>query len=203
MSPAVGSAYPPVYPQSAYTVPAQAATPYQPGFPYAAPPVPPMVARIRLLLLAITILMIPNVALWLYSSILTGPFAEDGSFQEPAFYIALVLTMLIVTIPLATIPTLLSWQVGRGRNWARIVAIVLFGLEGPFCSCFGAVLPFTSLASESATSSPVMDAGLGIFSFVIGALSTAVAIMLFLPPVNRFFREMAQWRRAKAMAPGR
>jgi hypothetical protein len=172
---------------------------YQPGM-LVAPGTPRSISRVRLLLLAISILMIPNVALWLYSSILTGDFAQQGAFDDPTFYIAIACTMLVLAVPLGTVPTVLSWQIGRGRNWARVASIVVFGLVGPFCSCFGLVLPFTSLGGEgAASSSPAMDAGLGIFSLALGVLSVVVAIMLFVPQSNQFFRDMGQWRRAVAV----
>jgi hypothetical protein len=195
MSPA---AYPgtPAFPQSAFTVPPAAG--YQPGV-LVAPGTPSSISRIRLVLLAISILMIPNVALWLYSSILTGDFAQEGAFNDPTFYVAIACTLLLLAVPLGTVPTVLSWQIGRGRNWARIASVVVFGLVGPFCSCFGLVLPFTSLAGNgAASSSPGMDAGLGIFSLALGVLSVVVAIMLFVPASNQYFRNMAQWRRVKA-----
>jgi hypothetical protein len=199
MSPAAGP-YPgtPAFPQSAYAVPPTGG--YQPGA-LVAPGTPRSISRVRLVLLAISILMIPNVALWLYSSILTGDFAQQGAFNEPTFYVAIACTLLVLAIPLGTVPTVLSWQIGRGRNWARIASVVVFGLVGPFCSCFGLLLPFTSLGGEGAASaSPAMDAGLGIFSLALGVLSVVVAIMLFLPQSNQFFRNMGQWRRVKAAA---
>ena len=196
MSPAGAFPGAPAFPQSAYTVPPAAG--YQPGMLFA-PGTPRSISRVRLLLLAISILMIPNVALWLYSSILTGDFAQQGAFDDPTFDIAIVCTMLVVAVPLGTVPTLLSWQIGRGRNWARVASVAVFGLVGPFCSCFGLVLPFTSLGGEgSASASPGMDAGLGIFSLALGVLSVVVAIMLFVPQSNQFFRDMGQWRRARA-----
>jgi hypothetical protein len=197
MSPAAGG-YPgtPAFPQSAYTVPPAAG--YQPGM-FVAPATPRSISRVRLVLLAISILMIPNVALWLYSSILTGDFAQQGAFNEPTFYVAIACTLLLIAVPLGTIPTVLSWQIGRGRNWARIASVVVFGLVGPFCSCFGLLLPFTSLGGQgAASSSPGMDAGLGVFSLALGVLSVVVAVLLFLPQSNQFFRNMAQWRRTRA-----
>jgi hypothetical protein len=197
MSPATGPQ--PAYPQSAYTVP-----PGPAAYQLAAPPTPRSVARVRLMLLALTILLIPNVALWLYSSILTGSFTEDGTLDDATFFFAIACTMLLVAVPLGIVPTVLSWQIGRGRNWSRIVSVALFGLVGPFCSCFGLVLPFTSLGGEgSATASPAMDAALGVFTLALGILSVLVAIMLFLPDANQFFRSMAQWRRARSAMPRR
>jgi hypothetical protein len=159
------------------------------------PPTPRSIARVRLLLLAITILMIPNVALWMYTSILGGAYSSE-EFNDPMTYVGIVGAMIILVVPLGTIPTVLSWQIGRGRNWARIVATVLFVLVGPFCSCFGLFLPFSSIASAegSVSSSPLMDTGLGVFSLALGVLSTLVVINVFLPPSNQFFRAMAHWR---------
>ena len=195
MSPAAGpyGAAPPAYPQSAYTVP--------PGVTMVAQPRPPKsIARVRLTLLAITILMIPNVALWMYSSILGGAYTNE-EFNDPMTYVGIVGAMIIIVVPLATIPTVLSWQIGRGRNWARIVTTVLFVMVGPFCSCFGVFLPFSSLGSEgSVSSSPLMDTGLGIFSLALGVAAVVVVVNLFLPTANRFFRDMAQWRAARAAA---
>jgi hypothetical protein len=201
MSPAAGPApfpAPPAYPQTAYTVPPAAG--YVPPGAYAliAPETPRSVARIRLLLLAISILMIPNVALWMYTSILTGNFS-DQSFSDPTTYLAIAVAMLILIIPLGTVPTVLSWQIGRGRNWARIASVVVFVLIGPFCSCFGVFLPFSRFGVDgSVSTSPLMDAGLGIFSLALGAASIAVVAHLFLPTANQYFRAMAQWRQAKA-----
>jgi len=197
MSPAAGPyAAQPAYPQSAYTVPPGAAAP---GVVMLAQPRPPKsIARVRLILLAITILMIPNVALWMYSSILSGAYADE-SFSDPMTYASIIGAMLILVIPLGTVPTVLSWQIGRGRNWARIVATVLFVMVGPFCSCFGLFLPFSSFGvGGSVSTSPLMDTGLGVFSLALGVTAVLVVVNLFLPTANRFFREMAQWRTARA-----
>jgi hypothetical protein len=209
MSPPAGpSAFgspPPAYPPSAYTVPPGVAAPPPMGGAMLAggqPPIPRSIARVRLLLLALTILMIPNVALWMYSSILSGAYTSE-EFNDPMTYVGIVGAMIILVVPLATIPTVLSWQIGRGRNWARIVATVFFAMVGPFCSCFGLFLPFSSVASAegSVSTSPVMDAALGVFSLALGVISILVVVNVFLPPSNQFFRAMAQWRTARAYPP--
>lgn len=156
-----------------------------------AQPVTPKTIRwVRVLILAITVLMIPNASFYVIGSITAGDQAQDP-FAGLAEWLATICTILLIAVPLVATPTVLSIQIGRGRNWARFVTVVIFSGVGLFCGCFGAFFPFLEFRPDTEPS-PVAKAGIAVFTVVISALLLAVAILLIRPEANAFFRAHKQ-----------
>jgi membrane protease YdiL (CAAX protease family) len=159
-----------------------------------APAMPGIVVRVRVLLLLLTVLLIPAVIAFSYL-IAEDPALSDSDPESQMSFLGYTIAYIVLSIPLAALPPILSRSIGRGRSWARITAIVVLMLQGLFCSCFGlgAPLQITDGQDPALSTAYVF---VGVVSFFFAVISIAVAIMLLMPKSNAFFRGMEQWRLA-------
>ena len=146
---------------------------------------PRIVPRVRLLMLILTILAIPNAALWVSVAV-----AESSdSLRDPFTWVAAIAVFLLLSVPLAVVPTVLSAQIGRGRSWARVTAIVVLTTQGLLCGLFGTAFPIgVATGVQRGTTSTVLNVSLGLSLSLIGLVSLIVAVMLLLPRAGQYFR---------------
>jgi hypothetical protein len=149
------------------------------------------------------ILMIPTVAFYAYGSVTAGTNERGSAHTDPSYWMATAVMVLMTGIPLAAIPTAGFKLIGQGRNWARVTLAVLLGAEGILCGCYGAIFPSLPFSSETRPSSPLVLYGIAVSTVVMALISIAVAVILFLPQSNAYFRAAAIYRAAKRRAgPG-
>jgi hypothetical protein len=150
----------------------------------AAVAVPPIVSRIRLLLLILTLLSIPAAALWVSVAV----SESSQPLQDPVTWIAAIVLFLLLSVPLAVMPTVLSAFIGRGRAWARITAIFVLTTEGLSCGPFGFGFPIgVATGVQRGTTSTLLNVSLGLSVGLIGTVSLVVAFMLLLPRTGKYF----------------
>jgi hypothetical protein len=148
------------------------------------------------------------------SSLFTAIEAADSSgsgTQLPTselkdFILAIAIVVGIVAV---LIWLWLAWKNRAGRNWARVVATVLFGL-----SCLGlpelltgghlATVPSTFTAADGATiampplAQPVWLIAAGVVNWLLGL---AVIILLWQRAASRYYDAVSLSRRRPAYAP--
>jgi hypothetical protein len=148
-----------------------------------------MVLGVRLLLLVLTVLAIPNAGLWIFAAVARDETPD--SLRDPVTWIALVIAFLILSMPFAVVPTVLSVFIGRGRSVARVTAVVLLTSQGLCCGLIGAAFPAgVAVGAESGSGSTTLDLILGGSLLVVALISVIAAIMLVLPSSNAYFRAM-------------
>jgi hypothetical protein len=181
----------PAPPPAAYGLPPLAYGP--PPLAYGPPPLaygpPRIVVRVRLLLLVLTALAIPNAGVWVFAAVARDETAD--SLRDPVTWIALVIAFLILSVPFAVVPTVLSVFIGRGRSVARVTAVVLLTSQGLCRGLIGAAFPAgVAVGAESGSGSTTLDLTLGGSLLVVALISVIAAIMLVLPSSNAYFRAM-------------
>ena len=150
--------------------------------------------RVQVLLLLLTVLLIPAVIIFSYL-IAEDPTLSESDPENQLSFVGYTIVYLLCSIPLAAGPPVLSRFIGRGRNWARVTAVVVLMMQGLFCSCFGLGAPLQISDAQD----PALSGGyvaVGVLSFAFAVVSIAAAIMLLMPKSNAFFRSMEQWRLA-------
>jgi hypothetical protein len=212
------------YPQSGIPGPGPAYGRY-PASGYGQPPAPPserprpLVIAVWLMYVAAVIEIVYAVAegQWLasyMSSLLTALEAADTSgsgTQLPTSEIKeLILgAVIVVGVVAALIWLWIAWKNRAGRNWARIVATVLFAL-----SCLGlpelltggrlSTMPSTLPAADGATIAvPPLDVpawliAAGVVNWLFGL---AIIILLWQPAANRYYEAVSLSRRRPAYPP--
>jgi len=167
------------------------------------PRTPGIIVRVRLLLVVLSILTAVSVALLFYvSQVEYGADTTDESTAAVSF-VAFAAAFLIFATPLSLIPVLLSVFIGRGRNWARISAVVLLLTQAVSCSCLGAFLPFlpaSTAPDATGEKSLAGNIGLGVLGIAIAVVSVVASVMLLKSDSRAYFRSMAMWRAASAPA---
>ena len=139
-------------------------------------------------MLAMTVVAIPNAGLWVF----TG-FTRDDTpdVHKPVTWIAAIIAFLLLSVPFAVVPTVLSVFIGRGRSVARVTAVVRLTSQGLCCGLVGAAFPAgVAVGAESGSGSVTLDFILGGSLLVISLPSVIAAIMLVLPSSNAHFRAM-------------
>ena len=154
------------------------------------PPAPPrIVLVVRILLLALTVLAVPNAGLWIFAAVVRDETPD--SLRDPVTWIALVIAFLILSVPFAVVPTVLSAFIGRGRSVARVTAVVLLTSQGLCCGLIGAAFPAgVAVGAEPGSGSATLDLILGGSLLMVALISVIAAIMLVLPSSNAYFRAM-------------
>ena len=212
------------YPQSGFPGPGPAYGQY-PASGYGQPPAPPgerprpLVIAVWLMYAAAVIEIVYAVAegQWLasyMSSLLTALEAADTSgsgTQLPTSEIKeLILdAVIVVGVVAALIWLWIAWKNRAGRNWARIVATVLFAL-----SCLGlpelltggrlSTMPSTLPAADGATIAvPPLDVpawliAAGVVNWLFGL---AIIILLWQPAANRYYEAVSLSRRRPVNTP--
>jgi hypothetical protein len=212
------------YPQSGIPGPGPAYGRY-PASGYGQPPAPPserprpLVIAVWLMYVAAVIEIVYAVAegQWLasyMSSLLTALEAADTSgsgTQLPTSEIKeLILgAVIVVGVVAALIWLWIAWKNRAGRNWARIVATVLFAL-----SCLGlpelltggrlSTMPSTLPAADGATIAvPPLDVpawliAAGVVNWLFGL---AIIILLWQPAANRYYEAVSLSRRRPVNTP--
>jgi len=212
------------YPQSGIPGPGPAYGQY-PASGYGQPPAPPserprpLVIAVWLMYVAAVIEIVYTVAegQWLasyMSSLLTALEAADTSgsgTQLPTSEIKeLILGAAIVVGVIAALIWLwIAWRNQAGRNWARIVATVLFAL-----SCLGlpelltggrlSTMPSTLPAADGATIAvPPLDVpawliAAGVVNWLLGL---AIIILLWQRAASRYYEAVSLSRRRPAFTP--
>jgi hypothetical protein len=212
------------YPQSGIPGPGPAYGQY-PASGYGQPPSPPderprpLVIAVWLMYLAAVIEIVYAVAegQWLasyMSSLLTALEAADTSgsgTQLPASEIKNVILgiAIVVGVIAALIWLWLAWKNQAGRNWARIVATVLFALSclslpelltGGRLSTMPSTLP---AADGTAVAVPPLD--IPAWLIAAGALNwllgLAIIILLWRPAASRYYEAVSLSRRRPAYPP--
>jgi hypothetical protein len=106
-------------------------------------------------------------------------------------WIAAIIAFLVLTVPFAVVPTVLSVFIGRGNSWARVTGVVLLTSQGLCCGLVGVAFPAgVAAGAESGSGSITLDLILGGSLVVVSLLSVVAAIMLVVPPTNAYFRAM-------------
>jgi hypothetical protein len=212
------------YPQSGIPGPGPAYGRY-PASGYGQPPAPPserprpLVIAVWLMYVAAVIEIVYTVAegQWLasyMSSLLTALEAADTSgsgTQLPASEIKNVILgiAIVVGVIAALIWLWIAWKNRAGRNWARIVATVLFAL-----SCLGlpelltggrlSTMPSTLPAADGATIAvPPLDVpawliAAGVVNWLLGL---AIIILLWQPAASRYYEAVSLSRRRPTYPP--
>jgi hypothetical protein len=165
-----------------------------PAYPYhviaTGPPIAPRaVSRVRVLFLVLTVLLVPGVILMSYAISVDPSPSTTGTRYS---FVEYTISYLVLSIPLEVLLVVLSRLVGRGRNGARVTALVVLLSLGLFCSCFGFLAPIAEF-DPSKTGLTLTYVFLGLSWFAFGAIAVVVSVMLLQPQSNRYFREMTQW----------
>jgi hypothetical protein len=212
------------YPQSGIPGPGPAYGQY-PASGYGQPPAPPS-GRPRPLVIAVWLMYVAAVIEIVYavaegqwlasymSSLFAALEAADTSgsgTQLPASEIKNVILgiAIVVGVIAALIWLWLAWKNRAGRNWARIVATVLFAL-----SCLGlpelltggrlSTVPSTLPAADgTAIGVPPLDIpawliAAGVINWLLGL---AIIILLWQPAANRYYEAVSLSRRRPVNAP--
>ena len=183
--------YQPTPPRDSFQVPPYAAR----GGMYGRPATPRSVVRIRLLLLFYTLLLIPNVTLWMYYSNELATEENALSLTDPTQLVAGLVVIAIFSIPLGAAVSVLSALIGGGRNWARITTFVLMSPLTLLCGCLSIGVPAT-MRQDAEQGVPVAaNLSIAVLTLAMAVISAIAMVMLLLPSTNAYFRSMTQWRR--------
>lgn len=156
------------------------------------PDAPAALQRARLLLVALSVLMVPVVIAMSYALSKTPPSGDSRSGTSLGFG-AYAIVYVILSIPIVVLLAWLSHKIASGRNWARITTVVVLLALGSFCSCFGAVTPFAGYDADL----PDLSAAFvvfGVLSFLFGLLGIITSVILLRNPLAAYFRDMSRWR---------
>lgn len=99
-----------------------------------------------------------------------------------------ILFALLLGLLIAAGLVLLANRMVQGRNWARIVILVLaaFSVISTLLTLFGLAVLGSSVGVQ-------VDALNVVLGLVVGVLDAAVLVLLLRPEANRFFREATRW----------
>lgn len=105
-----------------------------------------------------------------------------------------IMFTLVFSLAILALYVALANLVVRGRNWARVVITVLGAL-----SVLGTVVSLALGPAATAQLTGVSVSPLDlVFSGVVAAADIATLVFLYRPQSNRFFRDIADRRRADA-----
>jgi hypothetical protein len=147
--------------------------------------VPRAITQVRVLLLILTVLAIPTSALWVSAAVA----GSSDSLSDPFTWAAAVVVFLVLSIPLAVAPTVLSVYIGRGRAWARGTAIAVLAPQGLCCTVYGLAFPIgVAVDVAKGTTSGVLNVSLGLSLAVLGIVALAAVVILLMPSTSDYFR---------------
>jgi hypothetical protein len=133
----------------------------------------PVTMAVRLLYLNVVIGLIGVITLFALKDDLKKQILKKTPNASNSTVNAAVAVAAVVAIILLLLFALLAWQVGKGKNWARITTWVFAGL--------GVISGLASFAQPEATVNRI----LGIVGLVI---DIAVIVLLARPQSNEYFR---------------
>ena len=184
-----GSYAPPGYPPAGGPPPATAGV-YRASAPVR-PPLPSTLHQAQLLLVVMTALMVP-LAIAMGFAASDPAYSDDPLSDQSSLLGATILAAVILTIPFAVLPPILSRRLARGRAGARTAALVLLPLLVLACGCGGGIGSFGEVGDGTVTGTGAASTvAFGVLSLAIGVVAAGVFALVIRPQSTAYFTAVA------------